>query len=176
MTDDLEESSLPGRPGFFVQTVMAGPLLMIVILLWFTNAAAFYDGGTTAVFFLVAGVFSTFATICAVSVAGLPLRLWARPRGWWVEHWRIPIAGMVLGLAVLVIGSIRSSYERALADDGYTTYYVDTVNVPLSVVGWLILAFCAMHAWWPERARGAGPAAPRDRRTAGRDRRGESLG
>jgi uncharacterized membrane-anchored protein YitT (DUF2179 family) len=148
MTDELEESSLPGSPGFLLQTLIAGPLLMIVVQSWFVNASASYDGLPTLVGWFINGAYFSVVTICIVSVVGLPLRLWWRPRAWWVAHWWVPLCGIGLGLVVIVLGSLRGS-ETFIDGSGYRDY-VDGVNLPLAVVGWFILAFFAMHSWWPE--------------------------
>jgi len=149
MTDKLEESSRPGRPGFFVQTLMVGPVLYIVVMLWFFNASAAYDGLLSLIGWSFAAAYYSVLTICIVFVAGLPLRLSWRARAWWVDRWWLAIAGMALGLVVIVVGSIRGG-ETFVDDTGYRDY-VDGVNFPLSVVGWFILAFCLMHTWWPAR-------------------------
>jgi len=150
MTQALEESSLPGRPGFLLQTLMAGPVLFVVILMWFMQASASYDGGLSAIAWILGGAYYSVITVCIVTVVGLPLRNRLRPRAWLVQRWWIPLTGIALGLVLVALGSLRASDVTAIDATGYREY-VDGPNLPLSLLGWFMLAFCLMHTWWPAR-------------------------
>jgi len=157
MPDDLEESSLPGRPGFFVQTVLTGLLLMVTASAWTLHGAASWDNAFQALFLFAYGGILSVITISIVSVAGLPLRVIRGVRTWWVARRWIALAGIAVGLVLVVLSAVRSS-DETYTRDGYE-YYLEQGNYPLAVVGWFILAFFAMHSWSPERGSGARQAA-----------------
>jgi Na+/phosphate symporter len=160
MADSLDDSSLPGRPGFIAQTWIAGPVLWVVMLCWFVHVAAYYDGGLTAVAWMLGAAYYSVITVSVVSVAGLPLRRSRAARAWCTAHWWVSLVGSAVALALIVLSSVRANDATYLDEHGIPEY-VSEANLPLALVGWFVLAFCLMHTWWPRRGHRTSAEAAR---------------
>lgn len=131
-----------------VAFVVLAPVLTFVTL--FSSA---YDGVTTFVSVIVIAPIGTVLSIAAVSVLGLPLRFVRVLRDWWLRVWPLFWVVGVVGLVLIIASLLASSPETSTVEG--VTYRYQVPQQALLVVGWLCLAFAAMHARLPVRKRAA---------------------
>lgn len=153
MSNDRDDSPARVGLGFVVQFFATGPLLFVVMMFLFVHASADYDGGLSAIAWVFGGGYYTAVTVGIVAVTGLPLRLKPHRLAWWRAHWWVAPAGIAVGAALLLWGSVRGS-DATRVVEGYREY-VDNGNLGLALLGWFVLAFSVMHTWPPPRRRRA---------------------
>ena len=131
-----------------LQCCMAGIILIPIALVLFVATGTF-EGGFQAFFWLIYAVILCAVTIAVVLVLGLPLRIVARL--WWRRHFWIPIVGVVLGAAALVVSFLPDLVETSEIEIDGVGYTAVSPVWWLVLIGWLVLAFSLVHLTVPMR-------------------------
>lgn len=92
-------------------------------------------------------------TILACLVVGLPIRLVSTINNWWTNHFAISVYGILLGIIMRIL-SDNSLFREFVK---VTVEGVDQTNeIPnrvLSITGWFVTAFFALHVYPPKFVR-----------------------
>ena len=92
-------------------------------------------------------------TIIACLLVGLPIRLVRTINNWWTNHFAFGLGGIMLGITLLIISATPSFRQTVKA----TTEGVDQLkvipNMTLSITGWFVTAFFALHIYPPKFIR-----------------------
>jgi hypothetical protein len=99
-----------------------------------------------------ATIFS-IVTIIICFIFGLPIRLNKTINSWWTHKWFIPIILLPIGLIMVFISFTPAFLEQVTTRmEGLDR--TDTVpNRLLSISGWFLTAFAALHIYLPARLK-----------------------
>lgn len=121
-------------------------------------AIADYEGGIDsfvgiAIFHPIIGAIICFLTILVCVIIGLPIRLVSTINKWWTNHFAISVSGILLGI-ILIIVSVTPLFRETVkvATEG-TDRLKEIPNTILSITGWFVTAFCALHVFPPKIIR-----------------------
>jgi energy-converting hydrogenase Eha subunit A len=89
------------------------------------------------VFQPILAIVFTLITIIACLIIGLPIRMNKKIKHWWAVHFYIALSGFILGLILI----------------GLSTMQTPVPGLYLSLPGWFLTAFCALH-FFPGRKFG----------------------
>ena len=131
---------------WFLQTILAGAVLVPVSFVLILNTGGAYDGLATMIGYVVAPVILTFLLISAASIVGLPLRLVRPWRVWWRAHRWLSPALAALGLAAVVVSRLWATADTWVYEGSeYVSYYPQPV---LFAIGAVLLPFGLVHTWF----------------------------
>lgn len=130
----------------------------ITFSLYMMMAIIDYDGGFDnfvglALFQPILGVILCSITIFVCFIVGLPIRLNRKINKWWSTHFIVSISGFIAGLVCLIL-SVMPMYRvhGFITIDGIERHK-DIPNTFLSMTGFFLVAFCALHIYPPRLIR-----------------------
>jgi hypothetical protein len=82
-------------------------------------------------------------TIIICLLVGLPTRFNTKINNWWVHHQPVSIAGIMSGLILLFLSSLKNLQEV----ESYGDIVMVKTNPFLSITGWFLTAFCLLHLY-----------------------------
>lgn len=148
---------------FFLQTIVAGIVLVPTALWVFINTGTF-EGGLQSVFWLLYACIVSVFTITVVAVVGLPLRLVKRLRAGWQRLAPLVWVAAVLGFAAVIVSFHPSLITTEQVEIDGVSYTAVTPLWWMTLTGWFVLAFSLVHLVNPFRRRvprvDPAPAAP----------------
>jgi hypothetical protein len=157
---------------FFAELVITSVIIgvlsvVLVVQLTLTPGAIFgeFDNiltwivglGADAAVEVVAAVFILIITGLVVGLLGLPIRLIGSVRRAWLGNGEVTIAGVVLGVLLLVVAYLLGTWSNVHQD--HHAYAVFTPSPLPLLIGWFVLAYSLSllvwpARWLPRRARG----------------------
>ena len=91
------------------------------------------------------GFILSVVTIITCFVLGLPIRLNAKLRQWWLSRPLLSIIGFAIGLILLLVSFNPNLTEtKQIILDG-TVVDKEVPNTMTSITGWFLTAFCLLH-------------------------------
>lgn len=143
-----------------ITAVVIGVLsVAVVVQLTLTPGAVFgeFDGiftwlvsrGMDAAVEVIAAIFLFLVTGLIVGLLGLPIRLVGPMRRAWLGNGEATIAGVVVGVLLIVSAYLFGSWGTIDQTNGTYSFYTPSA-LPL-LIGWLLLAFSLSLLVWPAR-------------------------
>jgi hypothetical protein len=133
--------------------------IALVVQLTLTPGAIFgeFDGiftwvvslGVDAAVEIIGAIFVFVLTGLIVGILGLPIRLIGPVRRAWLGNGEVTIAGVVMGILLIVVAYALGSWGNIHQDQG--TYAVFTPSPLPLLIGWFVLALSLSLLVWPAR-------------------------
>jgi len=117
----------------------------IIYALLDVDDAGMINGIGFLIFQPLFGFIMTAITIIICFTIGLPIRLNAKVRQWWLVRPWIPIVGLTVGLFLLLIAFNDNIAETHLIILNGETVDKEVPIAVVSIIGWFLTAFCSLH-------------------------------
>lgn len=133
--------------------MIVSQLAVAFLVGWFyymvAMAMTVYDGFPSIIFQPIIGALCTGVAVLLCFLVGLPIRLVIRPRRFWRHIWWLPFALGTLGFVLMVLSwqpPFRQTVHNDVSDPDMRMF-----QPALSLAGWLLSIFAALHFWFPSR-------------------------
>lgn len=138
-----------------LQTVFAFVVTFILYMfLAIIDSDKGFDGMVTLAFFQpILGIILCSLVISTCLIAGLPIRIVGAINTWWVNHSIVPILGFLAGIISLMLSIIPAFHSHGIIEVDGMDHSRSFPNTFLSITGFLMVAFCALHIYPPKFIR-----------------------